>query len=76
MGILPFFHSFGYTGTLWYPLTTGMSVAYHYNPMDAQTVGEMVKRHQATMLLAKPTCGKLDLKQIKRMAFALTSSLR
>ena len=55
MGVLPFFHSLGYTGTLWYPLTTGMSVVFHYNPLDAQTVGELVKKYHATMLLATPT---------------------
>lgn len=55
MGVLPFFHSFGFTATLWYPLTTGMSVIYHSNPLDAKIVGDLVQKHNATILLATPT---------------------
>ncbi|MEX0827758.1 MAG: AMP-binding protein, partial [Haliea sp.] len=35
MGVLPLFHSFGFTGTLWLPLLAGFGVVYHPNPMDA-----------------------------------------
>ncbi len=55
LGILPFFHSFGYTVTLWLPLTVGFGVVYHYNPLDAQTVGNLAKRYRITMLLGTPT---------------------
>lgn len=55
MGILPFFHSFGLTATLWFPLIKGHRTVYHMSPMDAATVGEMVKKHKATMILATPT---------------------
>ena len=55
LGILPFFHSFGFTGTLWLPLTTGMGVAYHSNPLDFKRVGEMAQQHSASLLTATPT---------------------
>ena len=55
MGVLPFFHSFGFTGTLWFPLLSGFGVAYHPNPMDAKTIGEMVSKYKATLLLSTPT---------------------
>src|SRR5262249_42551092 len=32
LGILPFFHSFGFTGTLCLPAATGMGVVYHPSP--------------------------------------------
>ena len=32
-GVLPLFHSFGYTATLWTPLISGMFV-YYLNPRD------------------------------------------
>src|SRR5208283_3864325 len=32
LGILPFFHSFGYTVTIWVPLQMGASVVYHPDP--------------------------------------------
>ena len=29
MGVLPLFHSFGFTGTIWLPLVMGFGVVYH-----------------------------------------------
>ena len=55
LGVLPLFHSFGYTGTLWFPLIAGFGVAYHPNPMDAKTIGELAERHRATFLISTPT---------------------
>ena len=55
IGVLPFFHSFGLTGTFWFPLLTGCQVAYHPNPMDAKTIGELAERHKASMLISTPT---------------------
>lgn len=55
LGILPFFHSFGFTGTLWFPLISGIGAVYHFNPLDAKVVGKLVKEHQASMLMATPT---------------------
>lgn len=55
LGVLPLFHSFGYSGALWLPLTTGMSVAYHANPLDVKTVGELVEKYKITLLTATPT---------------------
>ena len=55
MGVLPFFHSFGFTGTLWLPLLSGSGVVYHANPLDAKTVGEMVSTYRATGIMATPT---------------------
>jgi len=55
MGVLPFFHSFGLTGTLWFPLIAGFGVVYHPNPMDAKSIGEMVFKFKATILISTPT---------------------
>jgi acyl-[acyl-carrier-protein]-phospholipid O-acyltransferase/long-chain-fatty-acid--[acyl-carrier-protein] ligase len=55
LGILPFFHSFGFTGTLMLPLTNAMGVVFHPNPFDAKTIGELVAEHGVTFLLATPT---------------------
>ncbi len=55
MGILPFFHSFGFTATLWFPLISGMGAVYHANPLDAKMIGKLVAKHKATILMSTPT---------------------
>jgi acyl-[acyl-carrier-protein]-phospholipid O-acyltransferase/long-chain-fatty-acid--[acyl-carrier-protein] ligase len=55
VGVLPFFHSFGYTVTIWFPLISGCGVVYHPNPTDAKAVGELTAKYQATFLLSTPT---------------------
>jgi acyl-[acyl-carrier-protein]-phospholipid O-acyltransferase/long-chain-fatty-acid--[acyl-carrier-protein] ligase len=55
MGVLPFFHSFGFTASIWLPLVSGFGVVYHANPMDAGTIGEMVRKHRATMIISTPS---------------------
>jgi acyl-[acyl-carrier-protein]-phospholipid O-acyltransferase / long-chain-fatty-acid--[acyl-carrier-protein] ligase len=55
MGILPFFHSFGFTGTLCLPAATGIGVVFHPNPLDSRVIGALVSKYAVTMLLATPT---------------------
>ena len=55
MGILPLFHSFGFTASLWLPLLAGFGAVYHPNPTDAKTIGETVQKYQATLLISTPT---------------------
>ncbi len=52
---LPFFHSLGFTATLWFPLVSGFSAAYHSNPMDGEKIAQAVREHNSTLLLATPT---------------------
>ncbi len=55
LGVLPFFHSFGFTGTLALPAVLGIGVVYHANPLDAKTIGPLVADHEVTFVLATPT---------------------
>jgi acyl-[acyl-carrier-protein]-phospholipid O-acyltransferase/long-chain-fatty-acid--[acyl-carrier-protein] ligase len=55
LGILPFFHSFGYMATLWLAAKHGIGVVFHPNPLDASGIGEMVHRYRVTHLIATPT---------------------
>lgn len=54
-GVLPFFHSFGFTVTIWLPVLTGCRAVYHPNPTDAKAIGALVEKHKATFLLSTPT---------------------
>ena len=62
LGVLPFFHSLGFTGTLMLPTVIGVGVAYHANPLDAKTIGPLVCDHKLTFLLATPTFLQLYLR--------------
>lgn len=55
LGILPFFHSFGYTVTLWGGMALPIAVAYHVSPLDAGIVGKLCEEHNVTILLTTPT---------------------
>ena len=55
LGILPFFHSFGFTVTLWMPAIRGVGVIYHYNPLDLAAISEIARKYRITFLLATPT---------------------
>jgi acyl-[acyl-carrier-protein]-phospholipid O-acyltransferase/long-chain-fatty-acid--[acyl-carrier-protein] ligase len=55
LGVLPLFHSFGLSYTLWFPLLHGFKTVFHANPMDAKTIGELAAAHHATLLLSTPT---------------------
>ncbi len=70
MGVLPFFHSFGYTATLWLPLLSGKSVVYHPNHMDAKTIGQLIKKYQVAIMVSAPTFYQLYLRQCDKEDFA------
>jgi acyl-[acyl-carrier-protein]-phospholipid O-acyltransferase/long-chain-fatty-acid--[acyl-carrier-protein] ligase len=55
LGILPFFHSFGFTGGLALPPALGIGACYHANPLDAKMVGSLVEENKVTCLITTPT---------------------
>ena len=55
LGILPFFHSFGFTVTLCLPAEIGAGVVFHPNPLDARAIGTLVRENTVTILLTTPT---------------------
>ena len=55
VGILPFFHSFGFTVTLWSVMANNIAGCYHFSPLDSKQVGKLVKKFKATIMLATPT---------------------
>jgi acyl-[acyl-carrier-protein]-phospholipid O-acyltransferase/long-chain-fatty-acid--[acyl-carrier-protein] ligase len=55
LGVLPFFHSFGYTVTLWAPLQVGASVIYHADPRQAKEIGELCRQYGCTIYVSTAT---------------------
>jgi acyl-[acyl-carrier-protein]-phospholipid O-acyltransferase / long-chain-fatty-acid--[acyl-carrier-protein] ligase len=70
IGILPFFHALGFTGTIWYPLTHGFGVVYHPNPTDAKTIGELCEAHRVTFLISTPTFAAGYVRKCRSEQFA------
>jgi acyl-[acyl-carrier-protein]-phospholipid O-acyltransferase/long-chain-fatty-acid--[acyl-carrier-protein] ligase len=55
LGILPFFHSFGFSIGLWLPAVSGFGVAYHSNPLEARKIGELCRKFHVTIMISTPT---------------------
>ncbi|MEJ2246057.1 MAG: AMP-binding protein [Acidobacteriota bacterium] len=55
LGILPFFHSFGFTVTLYMPAVLGIGVVFHPNPLDGKAVGALVRDFNVSFLISTPT---------------------
>ena len=70
LGILPFFHSFGFTGGLWLPAVSGFGVVYHSNPLDARKVGELCRGFKVTILISTPTLVREYLRRCEPEDFA------
>jgi acyl-[acyl-carrier-protein]-phospholipid O-acyltransferase/long-chain-fatty-acid--[acyl-carrier-protein] ligase len=70
LGVLPFFHSFGFTATLWLPLCIGCAAAYHPNPIDAKTIGELAATYRATILISTPTFCSAYIRKVQPEQFA------
>ena len=55
VGVLPFFHAFGYLSILWYPLLGGVRVTYHRSPLEAEAIEDLLRREKGTIVLTTPT---------------------
>ncbi|MCE9563178.1 MAG: AMP-binding protein [Planctomycetes bacterium] len=71
-GILPFFHSFGYTVCMWAPLVAGCVAVFFPDPRAAKEVGELARTHRITVMLSTATflrfyirrCDKDDFRSV------------
>jgi acyl-[acyl-carrier-protein]-phospholipid O-acyltransferase/long-chain-fatty-acid--[acyl-carrier-protein] ligase len=63
LGILPLFHSFGYTVTLWGALTAEATTAYHPDPRAAKEIGELSRKYGSTLMAATATFLRLYLRR-------------
>jgi acyl-[acyl-carrier-protein]-phospholipid O-acyltransferase/long-chain-fatty-acid--[acyl-carrier-protein] ligase len=54
LGILPFFHSFGYL-VFWFVMFNNAGMVFHPSPIDVAAIGELVRRYRITFLVTTPT---------------------
>lgn len=69
LGILPFFHSFGYTVTLWAPLCLKCSCVYHFSPLEARPIAKLAEDYKTTVLLATPTFLRSYIRRVEPEQF-------
>jgi acyl-[acyl-carrier-protein]-phospholipid O-acyltransferase/long-chain-fatty-acid--[acyl-carrier-protein] ligase len=62
---LPFFHTFGSTVTLWYPLIEGVRIVTYPNPLESAKCAALIERYKLTFLLATPTFLRLYLRKVE-----------
>ena len=67
---LPFFHSFGCTVTLWFPLIEGLRAVTYPNPLDVVKNAELVQKYGCSMFLATPTFLRAYLRKADREQLA------
>src|SRR3989440_4385806 len=63
LGSLPFFHTFGSTVTLWYPLIEGVRIVTYPNPLEAAKNAALIERYKLTFLLVTPTFLRMYLRK-------------
>jgi acyl-[acyl-carrier-protein]-phospholipid O-acyltransferase / long-chain-fatty-acid--[acyl-carrier-protein] ligase len=72
LGILPFFHSFGYL-VFWFVMFNNAALIFHPSPIDVAAIGELIRRQRITFLVTTPTFLQLYLRRCTPEQF---SSLR
>lgn len=65
LGVLPFFHSFGYTCLLWSVLTFGFRGFYHTSPLDCGPIGKLCRKYSPKLLVGTPTFLRMYARRIQ-----------
>ena len=76
---LPFFHSFGSTVTLWYPLIEGVRIVTYPNPLEVAKNAALIEKYKLTLLLATPTflrgyLRKAEPQQLRTLRLVITGA--
>ena len=70
LGVLPFFHTFGFTITLWGMLAMGVGAVYHTNPLEGRVIGRLIRERGVTIVLGTPTLLRAYLRRLPPEDFA------
>src|SRR3984893_3354132 len=76
---LPFFHSFGSTVTLWYPLMQGVRIVTYPSPLEVAKNATLIEKYKLTLLLATPTflrgyLRKVEPPQLRSLRLIITGA--
>lgn len=79
LATLPFFHSFGCTVTLWYPVIEGVRILTFPTPLETAKIASLIERYAATLILAAPTflrgyLRKAEPQQLRSIRLVITGA--
>lgn len=79
LGCLPYFHSFGFTVTLWYPVIQNLPMATFPSPLETRRLAEVIQAEQVKILVGAPTFLRPFLKraepaQLRSLALVVTGA--
>jgi len=79
LACLPFFHSFGCTVTLWYPLIEGVRSVTYPNPLEIGKNADLIERYKVTLFCTTPTflrgyLRKVEPAQLASLEFLVTGA--
>ncbi len=69
-GILPLFHSMGFTIGMWAPLGLDVKGAYHFSPLDAKIIGKLCRDYDITIMVSTPTFLRSYMRRCTKEDFA------
>lgn len=69
-GILPLFHSMGYTIGIWAVLGTDVKGAYHFSPLEPKVIGKLCRDHDITIMVSTPTFLRSYMRRCTKEDFA------
>jgi acyl-[acyl-carrier-protein]-phospholipid O-acyltransferase/long-chain-fatty-acid--[acyl-carrier-protein] ligase len=70
LACLPFFHSFGCTVTLWYPLIGGVRSVTYPNALEIVKNADLIERYKVTLFCSTPTFLRGYLRKVEPAKFA------
>jgi acyl-[acyl-carrier-protein]-phospholipid O-acyltransferase/long-chain-fatty-acid--[acyl-carrier-protein] ligase len=79
LACLPFFHSFGCTVTLWYPLIEGVRSVTYPNPLEIAKNADLIERYHVTLFCSTPTflrgyLRKVEPAKLQSLVFIVTGA--
>jgi len=75
IGILPFFHSMGFTVTMCCVMALDIKGIYHTNPLESRQVGKLTQKHGGTILVSTPTFLRSYLRRVSKEEFATVDTV-
>ncbi len=76
---LPFFHTFGCTVTIWYPMIEGVRIVTFPSPLEAAKNAALIERYRITVMFATPTflrnyMRKAEPEQLRSLRLVITGA--